>query len=278
MPDSFHTLLSDRAVLRLTGKDCVKLLQGILTRDITKLSDSQALYALMLTPQGKFLYDFFLVKDGDAILLDIDAGKKADIQKKLALYKLRSDVTITETEMTVHALCGDEALKLLDSTAPGTAVNIPGGHRYIDPRTTGMFVRQLGREIPAGFPEGTLTDYDRIRIHHCVPDTRNDLVPEKFFPLFFRMDELNAIDFDKGCYVGQEVTTRSKHRGNIRRSIYTVHGKAPMPEPGTTITAEGKAVGELLSSFGDTAIALLEKEALEHKLMAGDMHLRVVQR
>lgn len=288
--NGFTTALSDRAVLRLTGKDTLKFLQGLLTRDMNKLSDTQALYGLMLTPQGKFLYDFFIVKDGDALLLDVDAAKKAEIISKLTMYKLRSDVQIQDTDYHVHAACGEEVFTLFDGDrTPGKVKKIDSGTAYIDPRTSTMFARMIdchperseGSQANGFFAtlrmtEGTLTDYDSVRIHHCVPDVRNDMISEKVFPLHFRMDELNAVDFDKGCYVGQEVTTRSKHRGAIRKSIYTVKGKEKLPEPGTTITTEGKAVGELLSIQDDIALALLEKEAAEGKLMAGTVALRVI--
>jgi folate-binding protein YgfZ len=252
--------LPSRAVIALSGDDAKTFLQGIVTNDVTKLSPTQPLYALMLTPQGKFYFDMFVVEAGDgSILLDVDAERKDALMKRLAMYRLRSKVEIADAgALACYAIIGDAAA---EQSAHGIV--------YADPRkkelgSRAMLLQSDGAKHleSLGLKESNIAAYNTQRILLGVPDN-NDMDAEKSFPLQFRMDELGAIDFNKGCYVGQEVTARTKHRGTVRRLSYSVKADANLPAKGTSVSLNEKQIGELCSVSGNVAIAHLESEALE---------------
>lgn len=229
---SVYIPLTKRQLLAITGDDTKDFLQGIITNDINNLSSKNSIYACLLTPQGKYLADFFISEIDNQVVLDFDDSVADTVTKKLAMYKLRSDVTFKDMskEFEVCSLLGDNIYKQeeMDASA-GSTMKFCKGVACIDPRTKKMFGRSvIEREneyqsfVAKGFELGEFGDYERLRIENTVPETNKELIPEKSFPLQNRLDELNAIDFDKGCYVGQEVTARSKHRGNIRKTLKTV--------------------------------------------------------
>lgn len=246
---AFYTQLKNRSVLRLEGDDVETFLQGVITNDIKKLSKDTPLYTAILSPQGKYLFDFFLYLDGMSILLDCNKAQRDELWKKMRMYILRSRVKIEETALEVYAAWGCDITVSADALL---AVD--------DPRDVALGKRILGKsEVNA-----TEDDYDYLRIQHTVPETLKDLIPEKSFPLPSNMEEMNAIDYKKGCYVGQEVTARSKHRGVVRKQLYTLKADAPISIPAhTTITFDGIAIGEILSSNRELCIAQLEKEKME---------------
>jgi len=222
-----------RSILEITGSDAAHFLQGLITNDITRL-DKGLVYAAMLTPQGKYLADFFLLSQGEAIWLDVDSSLAAPLAQRLGMYKLRSDVTIAETDRQVWRGTGP---------APEGALS--------DPRHPEMGWRLYGDK--AG-DDGT--DFDAIRVAHCIPETGVELTPDSFI-LEAGLERLNGVDFRKGCYVGQEVTARMKHKAELRKGLTTVaiDGAAPV---GTDIsTPDGKAAGTLYTRSGNRAIAYL---------------------
>ncbi|SFO02753.1 hypothetical protein SAMN04487859_113119 [Roseovarius lutimaris] len=222
-----------RSILEITGSDAAHFLQGLITNDITRL-DKGLVYAAMLTPQGKYLADFFLLSQGEAIWLDVDSSLAAPLAQRLGMYKLRSDVTIAETDRQVWRGTGP---------APEGALS--------DPRHPEMGWRLYGDK--AG-DDGT--DFDAIRVAHCIPETGVELTPDSFI-LEAGLERLDGVDFRKGCYVGQEVTARMKHKTELRKGLTTVaiDGAAPV---GTDIsTPDGKAAGTLYTQSGNRAIAYL---------------------
>ncbi len=283
--DQVYIPLEDRGLLAISGADARTFLQGIITNDVKKLRPDQSIYACLLTPQGKFLFDFFLCEMDGKVFLDMDKERLPALVQRLTMYKLRSDVTITDVseEYAVSALLGEKVFAEADlDRTPGRTKVFCKGIAYIDPRDPALFARSIiernnhfqafeAKEFFLGDEEV----YTRLRIQHCVPDGTQDLIPEKSFPLHFGLDALHAIDYDKGCYVGQEVTARTTHRGVVRKTPVTVHGDGDLPEIGTPITAEEKTVGELRSRSGDIGIALIETAALDEKLRAGDVALQV---
>jgi len=225
-----------RSILEITGSDAAHFLQGLITNDITRL-DKGLVYAAMLTPQGKYLADFFLLSQGEAIWLDVDSSLAAPLAQRLGMYKLRSDVTIAETDRQVWRGTGP---------APEGALS--------DPRHPDMGWRLYGDK--AG-DDGT--DFDAIRVAHCIPETGVELTPDSFI-LEAGLERLNGVDFRKGCYVGQEVTARMKHKAELRKGLTTVaiDGAAPV---GTDIsTPDGKAAGTLYTRSGNRAIAYLRHD------------------
>lgn len=266
MTHSFCIPLSGRSVLQVAAADSMTFLQSLITNDIHKATQDHAIYACMLTPQGKFLFDFFICRHEEPFWLDCAASRIEDLKKRLAMYKLRSKVDISDISDRYEVIASSEPL-------PDAAVS------FADPRTEKLGFRAI---VPRGsIPQwiGTIEDYERLRISLRIPDGEKDLIPEKHFPLHFRMEEINAIDYNKGCYVGQEVTSRTKHLGVIRKSLYTVEGKGPLPPIGTPITSEGRQVGELRSSIGNLGLALLEVEAVENMnpLLAVNISLTIAR-
>ena len=222
-----------RTILEITGSDATHFLQGLISNDVNRL-DQGLVYAAMLTPQGKYLADFFLLDRDGAIWLDVDSSLAAFLTQRLGMYKLRSDVTITETDRKVWRGTGP---------APEGALS--------DPRHSDLGWRLYGDD---GGDDGT--DFDAIRVAHCIPETGIELTPDSFI-LEAGLERLNGVDFRKGCYVGQEVTARMKHKTELRKglTIVAIDGSAPV---GTEITTpDGKAAGTLYTQSGGRAIAYL---------------------
>ncbi|KUF10425.1 CAF17-like 4Fe-4S cluster assembly/insertion protein YgfZ [Pseudoponticoccus marisrubri] len=234
----------DRTVLRVTGAEAAPFLQDLVTNDVDRLSDG-LVYAALLTAQGKYRADFFLVPDGDDILIDVDAALADGLAKALALYKLRRKVEITPTDLTVTR-----------GTGP-----VPEG-AFADPRDASMGWRGY-----AGQP-GDDTDFDARRVAALVPESGIELTPDTFI-LEAGFERLNGVDFRKGCYVGQEVTARMKHKTELRKGLarVAVEGAAPV---GTPIESDGKAAGTLFTQSGGQAIAYLRYDRAGPAMQAGD--------
>lgn len=222
-----------RSIFEITGPDAEHFLQGLITNDIARLKDGM-IYAAILTPQGKYLADFFLSRRGDAILLDVASSLAQGLVVRLGMYKLRADVTIAPSGLYVHRNVGE----------------VPEDG-FPDPR-----LPALGwREYRNSAQNGDTIDWDALRVEHCVPETGIELLPDSYI-LESGFEHLNGVDFRKGCYVGQEVTARMKHKTELRKGLVTVtlDGVAPV---GTPILRDGREVGTVFSQSGDKAIAYL---------------------
>ena len=242
--------MSARTILRLSGPDTRDFLQGLVTNDVAKLDQNVLVYAAMLTPQGKYLADFFLAPDGADVLLDVDADLAEGLMKRLSMYRLRADVQIEVTDLQVRRGTGP---------APEGA--------FADPRHPDMGWRLYGAE---GGDDGS--DWDALRIAHCIPESGVELTPDSYI-LEAGFESLNGVDFRKGCYVGQEVTARMKHKTELRKGlqIVEIEGSAPV---GTDITAGDKAAGTLFTQSGGKAIAYLRYDRARDKdLQAGEARL-----
>ena len=250
-----YHILENRGLLWLQGEDVRPFLQGIITNDIEKLAPDKSLYAAMLTPQGKFLYDLFLYDWQGGILLEYYTPKEADIIKKLTMYRLRSKVTFTPLNDYVVVAAWD------------------GANGTPDPRDARMGARYVTKEMLIN--TASAEEYHKRRIGLTIPEMPIDLVSEESFPLPCNLEEINAIDYKKGCYVGQEVTARSKYRGNIRKKIFNLQFDSTAPQAGTAITAEGKTIGTMLSSVGNLGLAQLEIEAVDKPITADGRGLSI---
>lgn len=237
--------MTNRRIFRLSGKDTRTFLQGLITNDIGK-TDSGLVYAAILTPQGKYIADFFLLSQGDDILLDADASQADALAGRLNMYKLRADVTIMEENLFVHRGTGP---------APDDAL--------ADPRHPAM-----GWRAYRDTPQQDTTDWTALQVEHLVPQSGVDLTPDTFI-LEAGFERLNGVDFRKGCYVGQEVTARMKHKTELRKGLAQVTVKGPAA-PGDDITADGKPAGTLMSRAGDLAIAYLRFDRAKGPMQAGD--------
>ncbi|MGE0666460.1 MAG: folate-binding protein YgfZ [Sphingomonadales bacterium] len=257
-------LLEERGVLAIGGPQRREFLQGLISNDMDQVGPSRAIYAALLTPQGKFLFEFFIAELGDVLLLDTDLARLPDLQKRLTMYKLRSDVSIADrsADFSVHAL--------LD---PGDgfheALGVDGGVIYTDPRSPRLGARALlPRDTAAAtlarleFAAEPFEAYEARRVEVGAADARRDLEVDKTLLLEANFDAFNGVSFSKGCYVGQELTARTKYRGNVRRRLYpvTIEGAAL---PGAEVLLGDKPAGEVRSVAGNRGIALLRIEDVD---------------
>lgn len=261
--------LPDRGLLAVTGPDRLEFLQGLLSNDVARAADGRAVWAALLTPQGKYLHDVFVLPFDGALALDCEAGRRDDLKHRLEGYRLRSDVDILDVTEFYDSLSllGDgaaQAVRLADE--PGAVADYGGGLAWRDPRHPGLGVRlTLPREAghPAGFAHGDPADWDRARLALGIPDGSRDLVPERSILLENGFDELRGVSWDKGCYVGQELTARTKYRGLVRKRLLPVRIDGEPPPPGTPVLAGESEAGELRSGRDGLALALLRLDALE---------------
>jgi hypothetical protein len=263
----------DRGVLRVSGADGVSFLQGLTSNDVRRAGPGRALFSALLTPQGKYLHDFCIVAPGDALLLDCEGARRTDLLRRLKMYRLRSKVTLDDvTEaMVVAAVIGDGAAQAFGLPAePGAATACGDGVACVDPRHAGLGVRLLLPRDTAdvslagcGLAESDPAEYDRLRLSLGVPDGSRDLAVEKATLLESNYDALHAISWDKGCYMGQELTARTKYRGLVKKRLVPVTVEGPLPDPGTPVLLDGREVGELRTGRDGLALALLRLDALE---------------
>ncbi|NVO55761.1 folate-binding protein YgfZ [Rhodobacteraceae bacterium B1Z28] len=240
-----------RRILRLTGSDTDSFLQDLITNDIRGLDDG-LVYAALLTPQGKYLADFFLKREAGAVLLDVAEDLSEGLIKRLNMYKLRADVGIEIADLNLQRGTG---------AAPEGALP--------DPRHPDMGWRHytLAPESDDG------SDWDAIRVRHCIPETGIELTPDSYI-LESGFEILNGVDFKKGCYVGQEVTARMKHKTDLRKGLRRVliDGSAPV---GTTVLSNGKPAGTLFTQSGGQAIAYLRFDRAGGEMQAEDAKVRL---
>ena len=244
--------MPSRRILRLSGKDTEVFLQGLVTNDVERLADG-LLYTALLTPQGKYLADFFLKCDESTILLDVAEAYADGLIKRLSMSKRRADVIIKETDLHVQRGTGP---------APANA--------QADPRHP-----ELGWRAYSTADDGDDgTDWDAIRVTYCIPETGIELTPDSYI-LESGFEMLNGVDFKKGCYVGQEVTARMKHKTELKKGFRTVvvDGNAA---PGTDlVTEDGKAAGTLFTQSGGRGIAYLRFDRAQGPMTAGDAVVRL---
>jgi folate-binding protein YgfZ len=263
-------LLEDRAVLAVSGPERAAFLQGLVSNDVAKLAQGRAAWAALLTAQGKYLHDFLMIEAGEAIWLDAEAARLADLQRRLSLYRLRAKVALDLAPgLAVAALFGDGAAAALGlAEEPGAVRPFAGGFAFRDPRLAALGARAiLPREAAsaalaaAGLGAGSFADYDRLRLQLGVPDGSRDLILEKSILLEAGFDELGGVDWQKGCYIGQELTARTKYRGLVKRRLLPVRIEGPAPPPGTAVTRGGSEVGEMRTSRDGVGLALLRLDA-----------------
>lgn len=251
-----YALLTDRSVVALSGDDTIPFLQGLITNDAALLENGTPLYTALLSPQGKFMHDFFLVPQQGRILLDIHKDREADLLGRLKIYRLRSKVNF-------EPLADHQVMAVWD-TAQQEGI--------ADPRLPALGRRIYGSGLVSSEPTG---DYEAHRISLGIPDGAKDMQAEKSLLLEFDFEALHGVSFSKGCYVGQEVTARSKFRGQVRKQLYQVRSTAALPPSGTEVLSGGVSIGELRSTSGDTGLALLRTEEVEKKnpLTAGGVSI-----
>jgi folate-binding protein YgfZ len=254
-------ILPDRGVLALTGTDRVAFLNGLVSNDVAQAAPGRAVWTALLTAQGKWLADFFIFADAGRLLLDCEAAQVPLLQQRLLRYKLRADVALAPADLAVYAAW--------DGTP--SADNVVAAP---DPRLPQAGWRLLG--APGLDVNASATDYDLHRLNLGLPDGSRDLEPEKTILLEAGFDELNGVSWTKGCYMGQELTARTRYRGLVKRRLLPVTGSSVLPPPGTPIIAEGREIGQMRSSQGTVGLATLRLDALHAtQMQAGDVALTV---
>lgn len=248
--------LPDRSVLEVTGEDRVAFLQGLVSNDVTLAAPGRAVWAAFLTPQGKWLADFFIFAEDGRLLLDCERGQAPMLVQRLSRFRLRSRVAVREAGegFAVHAGWG---------TAPMPA-GLPAAP---DPRLPEAGWRALA---PAPLPEADAGagDWDLHRLRLGLPDGSRDLEPEQSILLEAGFDELGGVSWTKGCYMGQELTARTRYRGLLKRRLVPVAVEGPLPPRGTPVTSGGAEVGQMRSGRGGRGLALLRLEALDGRPLA----------
>ncbi len=239
----FFTKLKNRGLVKISGIERRDFLQGLITNDIGLLDQENYIYACLLTPQGKFLFDFFIREEEESLLLDCEGGERAqELAKILNMYKLRAQAEITATEQTdAYAIIG---------TTEG----------YKDPRHPDIGYRSYSK--PSDVDELPFDDWDYLRISLTIPDGSRDLISGKSTMDEARMDKFHGLSYEKGCYVGQELTARMHYRGLGKKHLRTIKacdiGSSEFPEHGASIERDDKVIGEMRSSCRDIGIALLK--------------------
>jgi len=257
------SLLPSRAVLAIGGGDATKFLQGLITNDIGNAQGSQAIHAGLLSPQGKILFDFFLVENGGGFLADVAHDQIDELAKRLTFYRLRAAVEIDQhSSRQAAAVWG------------GTPATPDGAIVYADPRLPALGYRAF---LPEGMSAGELGcaeategDYHAFRVRQGVPEGGRDYAFGDTFPHEALFDQLNGVDFEKGCFVGQEVVSRMEHRGTARKRIVPVESETPLPAPGTGIEAGGVPIGSLGSVSGPKGLALVRLDRVADALARGE--------
>ena len=235
-----------RRILAVTGADRVDFLQGLVTNKVGEIPAWTAL----LTPQGKYLADFLVIPEGGRLLIDVDDRLADDLVRRLSMYKLRSQVQIAPTDLTVARGIGD---------MPDAAI--------ADPRHPALGWRLYGARGDDG------TDWDAIRVEHCIPESLIELIPNETYILEAGFERLHGVDFRKGCYVGQEVTARMKHKTELKKGLVTVgiDGTAPVGTP--ILMPDGREAGTLYTQSGGRAIAHMRFDRMGDGLVAGDARI-----
>lgn len=266
--------LERRGVVKVSGSEARDFLQGLITNNAEEAKPGVAVYSALLTPQGKFLFDFFLTESpaGD-MLLECERARAGDLVKRLTTYKLRAKVEIADVS---------DAYRLVVTWGEG-AGPLTGALSYIDPRVTALGYRHI---LPLAAHDKALgnsgaetvpaPDYDRMRIALGVGEAPFDFEPERTFPLEVNFDDLNGIDFQKGCFVGQEVTSRTKRRGSVRKRLLPCLVEGPTPRTHTPVTAAGREVGMIYSTDSETdhVLALIRLDLMHDVVLeAGDASL-----
>jgi folate-binding protein YgfZ len=238
--------LPRRAVLAVSGEDRVSYLQGLVSNDVAAVAPGRAVWAALLTPQGKWLADFFILAEADRLLLDVEAAQADDLARRLTRFRLRAKVSVAAETLQVYAAW--------DGAAPESGVVAP------DPRLPEAGWRVLASGLA---PTASEAEYDAHRLQLGLPDGSRDMELDKSVLLEAGFDELGGVSWTKGCYMGQELTARTKYRGLVKRRLVPVSSAAgDLPAPGTPVLRDGVEVGRLRSTLGCQGLALLRLDAI----------------
>jgi len=271
-------LLPHRGLVAVSGPGAQEFLQGLISNDVRLAGPDRALWAALLTPQGKFLHDLFVLHDGERIFLECERDRRQDLLKRLRLYKLRAKVELEDlaeawTVAVAFGTPGTIAPGLPAGAAAGEAVAFAGGRAFVDPRLPDLgwriWLPAEGAEQALAESGLSLTDpeaYERHRLALGVPDGSRELEVDRALLLESGFDELHGIDWKKGCWMGQELTARTKYRGLVKKRLLPVAFEGAPPPAGAPVLRDGRDIGTfrggVAGSEGGIGLALLRLEAL----------------
>lgn len=241
--------LPSRALIRVSGPDARPFLHNLLTQDVETLADGEMRFGALLSPPGRLLFDLFLTGEADGVVLDVAADRRDAMMQRLTMYRLRAQVSIEADDRPVFAAWGAPA----EGFAP-------------DPRLAALGGRRYGGEVSA---DATEDDWQAHRLAIGVPDPAADAPDDKTYPIEADFDLLNGIDFQKGCFIGQETTSRMKRRGAIRNRMLPIAFEGPAPAFGAEVLNGDLRAGEVLSGRDGAAMALVRLDRLEGALTVG---------
>ena len=284
------TPLPQRALIAVQGDDRGTFLQGMVSNDVRRVEAGLAAWAAFLTPQGKFLHEFFMFSLGNALWLECERARREDLISRLSKYKLRAKVTLEAVDtLIVGAAWGRNVPAAFGLRAePGTITPLGAGVVFTDPRVLEAGVRwallaeNAGSVLQElGLSEATADDYDALRFSLGLPDGSRDMEIEKALLLENGFDELNGVDYKKGCYIGQELTARTHYRALVKKRLMPVSIDGPTPAPGTQLTADGEDAGVMKTAQDGSGLALVRLEAWRNAqggvLLAGTARVRPIQ-
>ena len=269
---AFYCAADDRSVIAVKGADARPFLQGLISNDVDGLGADEARWSAFLTAQGKYLHDFFVLPFGDDILLECERARAQDLMRRLAPYRLRSDVQLENwgDSWRVALVWGDGAAKAAGLAADaGKAGPFAGGLAYVDPRKADLGVRiaapsaSIAASVKAsGAQPANHENWDALRIALALPDGARDLEVGKSVLLENGFDELRGVDWDKGCYLGQELTARTRYRGLVKKRLAPFRIEGVAPPRGARLMLQDRDVGEMRSVAGDIGLALVKRDAI----------------
>lgn len=248
--------LEGRSLVRVSGADARPFLHNLLTQDVESLADGDLRFAALLSPPGRLLFELFILGQGEDVLLDVARDRRDDLIQKLTLYRLRAKVEIAADDSSISA-CWPEL-------APGF---------ICDPRTDLMGGRAYGLPVEANAIEA---DYRAHALSLGVADMATDAAIDRTYPIEANFDLLNGIDFNKGCFVGQETTSRMKRRGAIKNRILPLRIEGATPAPGSEVLNGDRRAGEVVASDAGV-VALMRLDRSEGELTVGEARAAAVR-
>lgn len=266
MSDKTYIALPERGLIKISGPDARNYLQGLVSQDIQRVSADTAVYSAFLTAQGKFLFDFFVFELDGALVLDCERERRSDFFKRLSMFKLRSDVQLTDItdDFQVYGV-----LDALDFTERGQCRALSGGVLFADPRLLDMGCRAV---LPAGdttaladlgLGTGDQETYEHRRIELGLADGSRDMIVDRALLLENGFEELDGVSFSKGCFMGQELTARMRYRGLVKKRLLPVKIDGAAPEEGQIFERDGSKAGEMRTHVGNLGLALVRLDKLE---------------
>ena len=256
--------IENRSFIRVSGGDCFRFLQNLITNDLN-VANGTILYSALLTPQGKYLFDFFIIKESEKVfLIDISSQSKENFLDRLKIYKLRADVKLEEVNGRVAVSFSDK--KTTDA--------------FRDPRCAKMGWRKyfIENASPKNIPVLDAMIYDKLRIDHLIPETGIELIRDKTFILEAGFNRLSGVSFAKGCYVGQEVTARMRHKTKLQKGLAKVKILGETVGLAPNVLSHDKVVGTLFTRVGDYAIAYLKFKYESSPLKVGNAEIVLVEK